>query len=93
MGIILERIGACQASCYVTLKQGTPHPTSASASIIIITIIIITVIKIIVIISHRHLVSIIILVKRDRGKSKVCCNAFHQSEILHQKLYFASNHL
>ena len=89
MGIILERIGACQASCYVTLKQGTPHPTSASASIIIIT----TVIKIIVIISHRHLVSIIILVKRDRGKSKVCCFAFHQSEILHQKLYFASNHI
>ena len=88
MGIILERIGACQASCYVTLKQGTPHPTSARVIIIIITVI-----KIIVIISHRHLVSIIILVKRDRGKSKVCCFAFHQSEILHQKLYFASNHI
>ena len=26
-----ERIGACQASCYVTLKQGTPHPTSSCA--------------------------------------------------------------
>ena len=31
-----QRTGACQASCYVTLKQRTPHPTSFFIGVIIV---------------------------------------------------------